>query len=135
MKNDWLVYALCLLLIFVGGIFGHSLAVSEMGLFDFVIEGNSGWVQFALGLTVSFVFYKLSGAQAEKQEADIDRVLRYQELKGQGVDVGVVRSKQGRTLGLSQNIKATESVGGTFNVSVELFPVKDAASVPTVKSG
>lgn len=116
MKNDWLVYALCLLLICVGGVFGHSLAASEVGFFDFVIGGNSGWIQFALGLLVSFVFYKISGAQAEKQEAGIDRILRHQELKGQGSDVGVVRDANGKAIGLSQSHANTEEISATGGV-------------------
>lgn len=116
MKNDWLMYVLCLLLICVGGVFGHSLAVSEMGFFDFVIGGGSGWIQFALGLLVSFIFYKLSGAQAEKHEAGIDMVLRHQELKGQGTDVGVVRDANGKAIGLRQSHAITEELAATGGV-------------------
>lgn len=110
MSNDWLIYALCILLMFVGGLIGHALAVSELGLFDFVVVGDSGWIQFSLGLLVSFGVYKLSGAQAKKHEAGIDRVLRHQELKGQGVDVGVVRNERGETMGLSQSTMITDSI-------------------------
>lgn len=113
MKDDWLIYALCLLLICVGGIFGHSLAVSEMGFFDFVIEVNSGWIQFSLGLLVSFVFYKMSGAQAEKQEAATNRILRYQHLRDKGVDVDVDVVKDKEDLILSQNHSFTESIAAT----------------------
>ena len=104
MKHDFLVYALCVLLVLFGVGIGLVFTGDGDSIFNAVLSG--GWLQFFLGVIVTYYFSKGS-------EKVTERNLRYQELVRQGVDVGVVRDAKGKSTGLTQDHSIVDSLSAT----------------------
>lgn len=120
--KDLLVWVLCVALVLVGVVLGHSYAMSDAEFLDsiigFLLSIKEVFIGAALALFVSHFYYKKSGddlkVTAEKLESATNRILRYQNQRDKGVDVDVVQD--GKEIIISQRHTVTEELAATGGV-------------------
>lgn len=119
MMRDLLVWVLCVALVLVGVVLGHSYAMSDAEFLDsiigFLLSIKEVFIGAVLALFVSHFYYKKSGddlkVTAERLESATNRILDYQDQRDKGFDVDVVQDGNERIL--RKNLANTEEIAAT----------------------